>query len=258
MDPEPASESPSVSLSTTDLNVTRHHTGSGSGNGNGNGDTDTQPSQQQKQRTLAWDMAMDADAEKFWAGPLLLPSQGSHVDSEGWIDGNLESTFASLDGMGDTAVDFTLPRHSDLSQSPNVGLGCGWDWDVNIMPFEYPFSSHQYQLQTGQLDPTFDPVAFTLSNPCHDYGYHYQIWEVLVDVITSLNECGKMAIGVQSFRLGLYSVAGLTGTPITDAMIARYKGYNEAAIFSGSVVLADAALILVARTQIARQRTWRV
>ncbi|KIY03027.1 uncharacterized protein Z520_01493 [Fonsecaea multimorphosa CBS 102226] len=58
--------------------------------------------------------------------------------------------------------------------------------------------------------------------------------------------------------LGLYGIAGLTGTPITGAMIARYKGYDEATIFSGSVLIAGASLIFVARCLFARRHGWRV
>lgn len=47
--------------------------------------------------------------------------------------------------------------------------------------------------------------------------------------------------------LGLYGIAGLTGTPITGAMITRYNGYNEAIIFSGSVLTVGAVLTFWSR-----------
>lgn len=47
--------------------------------------------------------------------------------------------------------------------------------------------------------------------------------------------------------LALYGVAGLTGTPITGAMISHYGGYDEAIIFSGVVMIAGTALYFCAR-----------
>ncbi|GAB7355508.1 hypothetical protein MBLNU459_g5997t1 [Dothideomycetes sp. NU459] len=47
--------------------------------------------------------------------------------------------------------------------------------------------------------------------------------------------------------LGIYGIAGLTGTPITGAMISHYNGYDEAIIFSGSVMIAGTVLVFIAR-----------
>ncbi|EXJ83522.1 hypothetical protein A1O1_07145 [Capronia coronata CBS 617.96] len=58
--------------------------------------------------------------------------------------------------------------------------------------------------------------------------------------------------------LGVYGVAGLTGTPITGAMIARYKSYDQAIIFSGAVLVGGAFLTLCARCLFAKNRGWRV
>ncbi|EXJ87268.1 hypothetical protein A1O3_04227 [Capronia epimyces CBS 606.96] len=58
--------------------------------------------------------------------------------------------------------------------------------------------------------------------------------------------------------LGVYGFPGLTGTPITGAMIARYKGYDEAIIFSGAVLIAGASLTFLARCLFAKGRGWRV
>lgn len=58
--------------------------------------------------------------------------------------------------------------------------------------------------------------------------------------------------------LGIYGIAGLTGAPIAGAMIARYKGFDEAIIFSGTVLLAGTALIFAARCLFANRHGWRV
>lgn len=58
--------------------------------------------------------------------------------------------------------------------------------------------------------------------------------------------------------LGLYGLAGLTGTPITGAMVARYKGYDEAIIFSGSMITAGTLLTFCARCLFAKSHGWRV
>jgi MFS family permease len=58
--------------------------------------------------------------------------------------------------------------------------------------------------------------------------------------------------------LGIYGIAGLTGTPITGAMIARSGGYDEAIIFSGSVLMAGAVLTLWSRCLFANGHGWRV
>ncbi len=62
-------------------------------------------------------------------------------------------------------------------------------------------------------------------------------------VATSPNEIGSLV----GMALGVYSFAGLTGAPITGAMIKAYGGYEEAIIFSGSVVIAGSVLVVVVR-----------
>ena len=58
--------------------------------------------------------------------------------------------------------------------------------------------------------------------------------------------------------LGLFGIAGLTGTPIAGAMIAHYGRYDEAIIFAGCVVIAGAALTFCARSTLARKKGWLV
>lgn len=47
--------------------------------------------------------------------------------------------------------------------------------------------------------------------------------------------------------MAVISVAGLTGTPITGALIDHYNSYTQAAIFSGVSTLAGAALVFVTK-----------
>ncbi|KAJ5470245.1 hypothetical protein N7530_007602 [Penicillium desertorum] len=47
--------------------------------------------------------------------------------------------------------------------------------------------------------------------------------------------------------MAVISLAGLTGTPITGALIDHYKSYTQAAIFSGVSTLVGAALVLVTK-----------
>ncbi|KAJ5721859.1 MFS monocarboxylate transporter [Penicillium malachiteum] len=61
------------------------------------------------------------------------------------------------------------------------------------------------------------------------------------------NEIGSyMGMG-----LGVLSFAGLTGTPITGAMITQYGGYHPAMIFAGVCSLVGAAIIFGARLRLA-------
>ena len=41
--------------------------------------------------------------------------------------------------------------------------------------------------------------------------------------------------------------AGLAGTPITGALIDKYQGYDEAIIFSATVIMAGAVIFVGAR-----------
>ncbi|KAI9827424.1 MAG: hypothetical protein M1819_006965 [Sarea resinae] len=52
--------------------------------------------------------------------------------------------------------------------------------------------------------------------------------------------------------LGVASIAGLVGTPITGALISHYGGYDQALIFSGVVMIFGASLILRARFSFAK------
>ncbi|KAH8809277.1 MFS transporter, MCP family, solute carrier family 16, member 10, partial [Xylogone sp. PMI_703] len=74
----------------------------------------------------------------------------------------------------------------------------------------------------------------------------------LAAVAENPNEIGSL-IGM---ALGIYGIAGLTGAPITGAMIAQYGGYKEAIIFSGVVVIAGSAFILLARMKIVGKGVW--
>lgn len=47
--------------------------------------------------------------------------------------------------------------------------------------------------------------------------------------------------------MGICSFGGLTGTPITGAMITAYGRYTEAAVFSGVVVMAGSACMVIAK-----------
>ncbi|KAL2423251.1 Aspyridones efflux protein apdF [Exophiala dermatitidis] len=76
----------------------------------------------------------------------------------------------------------------------------------------------------------------------------------IAEVCTHPTEIGSYV----GMALGLYGIAGLTGTPITGAMIAQYGGYDEAIIFSGSVLMAGTALTFCARSLIAKSHGWRV
>ncbi|KIX09370.1 uncharacterized protein Z518_00449 [Rhinocladiella mackenziei CBS 650.93] len=76
----------------------------------------------------------------------------------------------------------------------------------------------------------------------------------LADVAPHPSEIGSYV----GMALGLYGIAGLTGTPITGAMIAHYGGYSEATIFSGCVVMAGTALLLYARLIFVIDRGWKV
>ena len=60
--------------------------------------------------------------------------------------------------------------------------------------------------------------------------------------------------------LGVYSLAGLTGTPITGAMIVRYGTYTPAMIFAGVSAVVGAAIIFSARFLHAGMRliAWRI
>ncbi|PYI31583.1 MFS general substrate transporter [Aspergillus indologenus CBS 114.80] len=51
--------------------------------------------------------------------------------------------------------------------------------------------------------------------------------------------------------LGVLSLAGLTGTPITGAMITRSGGYEAAMVFAGVSALVGAGVIAVARVRLA-------
>ncbi|KAJ5716851.1 hypothetical protein N7488_002497 [Penicillium malachiteum] len=51
--------------------------------------------------------------------------------------------------------------------------------------------------------------------------------------------------------LGVLSFAGLTGTPITGAMITQYGSYHPAMIFAGVCSLAGAVIIFGARLRLA-------
>lgn len=76
----------------------------------------------------------------------------------------------------------------------------------------------------------------------------------LAEVCSHPSEIGSFV----GMALGIYGVAGLTGTPISGAMIARYNGYDEAIIFSGSALLAGASLTFSARCLFAGSHGWRV
>ncbi|KAJ5634822.1 hypothetical protein N7528_002664 [Penicillium herquei] len=51
--------------------------------------------------------------------------------------------------------------------------------------------------------------------------------------------------------LGVLSFAGLTGTPISGAMITQYGSYHPAMIFASVCSLAEAAVIFGARVRLA-------
>lgn len=51
----------------------------------------------------------------------------------------------------------------------------------------------------------------------------------------------------------ILSIAALTGTPITGALISHYHSYSQAMIWSGVLVLAGAALIFAARLDMIRK-----
>jgi MFS family permease len=57
---------------------------------------------------------------------------------------------------------------------------------------------------------------------------------------------------------GIFSIAALTGTPITGAMITHYHGYFEAIIFSGICGLAGTMCIFGARTSYGGLKSWIV
>ncbi len=47
--------------------------------------------------------------------------------------------------------------------------------------------------------------------------------------------------------MSVSGIAGLTGTPITGALIGNYNSYTQAAVFSGVVVMAGAVLLIMAK-----------
>jgi hypothetical protein len=57
---------------------------------------------------------------------------------------------------------------------------------------------------------------------------------------------------------GIFSIAALTGTPITGAMISHYGGYLEAIIFSGVVGAAGTLFILGSRISYGAKGAWIV
>ncbi|KIW92583.1 uncharacterized protein Z519_06430 [Cladophialophora bantiana CBS 173.52] len=146
----------SVSRSFTDPRMVRDRASGSS--------ADTQSNQPREQCNLAWDV----DVPDFSSETRLPPNLGSHVDPQGWVNGNAESSI-SPDRVEKTDLDLTLPYYSGPS------LSQGFEWGINITPLEYPYSCGQYQLQTGQIDPTFDPAALTPSTPCGSYGYYSQV-----------------------------------------------------------------------------------
>lgn len=52
--------------------------------------------------------------------------------------------------------------------------------------------------------------------------------------------------------MAVISVAGLTGTPISGAMLSHYKSYTEAACFSGAVVLFGTFLLFIVKVSLKR------
>lgn len=75
----------------------------------------------------------------------------------------------------------------------------------------------------------------------------------LAAVADSPNEIGSL-IGM---ALGSYGIAGLTGAPITGAMVSRYGGYTEAITFSGVVMVVGSFFVLLARIKVVGKGAWR-
>jgi predicted MFS family arabinose efflux permease len=58
--------------------------------------------------------------------------------------------------------------------------------------------------------------------------------------------------------MAVISLAGLTGTPITGALIDHYKSYTQAAIFRGVSTLVGAALVLVTKLMLEKSLFVRI
>jgi len=107
----------------------------------------------------------------------------------------------------------------------------------------------------------FSWLRITSSAPIIVYSVLYGFWSGIIialfpTTIAAVAESPTEIGSLMGMAMGVYSLAGLTGAPITGAMIDRYGGFEEAIIFSGSVVIGGSILILAVRCCLPSAAGW--
>ncbi|EGE77998.1 riboflavin transporter MCH5 [Blastomyces dermatitidis ATCC 18188] len=74
---------------------------------------------------------------------------------------------------------------------------------------------------------------------------------IISGIVVCLTTCTNNPKNIGTYMgmgMGLASIAGLIGPPISGALVSRYHGFDQVSIFSGVVVLVGSAIALFAKT----------